>query len=218
MPTVVLIGALEERGRAYEFVRTRLVGLGVDSILVDAGLRGIPAAAAEITREDVARAAGVNPIALRHDDDPNVVLATMARGAAEVATRLHAEGLLDAVCGIGGATSTLLLQGALEVLPAGVPHLILTTNGSPRCHQPSGNGISLAIQNDDPRGIDGIPEAMLTTAAGAVAGLAMAAVRFPNPARAVSLATIRAMGTTAGGTQLDRDRLRRSGYEVLYAR
>ena len=50
MPTVVLVGTLDTKGREYAFLRDRIREHGVDVILVDAGIVGEPLVEPDVTR------------------------------------------------------------------------------------------------------------------------------------------------------------------------
>ena len=54
----------------------------------------------------------------------------MGRGAAEVVERLHAEGRLDAIGGLGGSGGSSLATYAMRRLPIGVPKLMVSTVAS----------------------------------------------------------------------------------------
>ena len=53
-----------------------------------------------------------------------------ARGAAAVVQRLHAEGRLDAIGGLGGSGGSSLATYAMRRLPIGVPKLMVSTVAS----------------------------------------------------------------------------------------
>ncbi|MGH3040374.1 MAG: Tm-1-like ATP-binding domain-containing protein, partial [Candidatus Rokuibacteriota bacterium] len=103
MPTVVLIGTLDTKGDEYAYLRSLLDGHGVETVLVDAGVLGEPRTAADVGREEVARAAGADLAALAEAGDRGAAVETMARGAAEIVTRLRAEGRLDGALALGGS-------------------------------------------------------------------------------------------------------------------
>src|SRR5262245_65245288 len=106
MATVVAIGTLDTKGAEYAVLRDRLREGGVDVILVDAGVLGEPTTDADVTREEVARAAGAEIAQLVETGDRGAAVETMSRGAAEVVARLHREGRLDGVVGMGGTGGT----------------------------------------------------------------------------------------------------------------
>ena len=103
MPTVVLLGTLDTKGLEYAFLRDRVREHGVDVLLVDAGIMGKPLAEPDIGREEVAAAAGADVDELAAAGDRGAAIETMARGAAEIVRRLHAEGRLDGIAGLGGS-------------------------------------------------------------------------------------------------------------------
>ena len=61
MPTVVLLGSLDTKGQEYEFLRGRLIGHGVDVVLVDFGVMGPPGTPPDITAAEVAAAGRLEP-------------------------------------------------------------------------------------------------------------------------------------------------------------
>ena len=69
MPTVVLVGTLDTKGQEYAYLADRIREQGVDVVLVDAGIVGEPLATPDVTREEVAAAAGadVNDLAAAGD-------------------------------------------------------------------------------------------------------------------------------------------------------
>ena len=54
----------------------------------------------------------------------------MTRGVTEVVTRLHAEGRLDGIAGVGGSGGSSMIAPALQALPIGVPKLLVSTMAS----------------------------------------------------------------------------------------
>ncbi len=117
MPTVVLVGTLDTKGHEYAFLADRIREHGVDVVLVDAGIVGEPLATPDVTRDEVAAAAGADVGALAAAGDRGAAVETMARGAAEVVKRLHAEGRLDAIGGLGGSGGSALVTHAMRAAP-----------------------------------------------------------------------------------------------------
>ena len=81
MPTVVLLGTLDTKGHEYGFVRDRIGELGVETLLIDAGILGRPLIQADIARESVAQAAGTDLPTLVASHDRDTAVAAMRRGA-----------------------------------------------------------------------------------------------------------------------------------------
>jgi len=91
LATVVLVGTLDTKGDEYAYLAERIREHGVEVVLVDAGIVGDPRTRADVTHEEVAEAAGAEVSALAAAGDRGAAVETMARGAAEVGKRLHAE-------------------------------------------------------------------------------------------------------------------------------
>ncbi len=116
MASVVLLGTLDTKGAEYEFLRDRVRGFGCDVILVDAGVMS-DSGAGDITADEVAAAAGEDRAALAAAHDRGPAVAAMTRGATEVVRRLHAEGRLDGILGVGGSGGSSLVAAAMQGPP-----------------------------------------------------------------------------------------------------
>ena len=103
MPTVVLLGTLDTKGVEYAYLRDQIERNGSCNVmLIDAGVLGEPGATPDITREEVAEAAGTTVAELVAAGDRGAAVSTMAVGAARIVGRLHDEGRLDGILGLGG--------------------------------------------------------------------------------------------------------------------
>ena len=61
MPTVVLLGTLDTKGHEFEFLAGLIRERGVGVVLVDGGVLGKPLTTADVSRAEVAAAAGDPP-------------------------------------------------------------------------------------------------------------------------------------------------------------
>jgi uncharacterized protein (UPF0261 family) len=214
MATVVLLGTLDTKGHEYAFVRDRLREAGVDVVLVDTGVLGEPLIEPDITREEVARAARVNHAALVDAADRGAAMDVMGRGAAEVLMRLHGEGRVDGVAAIGGSGNSSIAARAMRELPVGVPKLIVSTIASGDTRPYVGAvDITMTYSVVDIAGINGISARILANAAGAIAGMATAAVPAGTGDKPLVGATM--FGVTTPCVTHARERLEELGYEVL---
>ncbi|MBX0328325.1 Tm-1-like ATP-binding domain-containing protein [Oscillochloris sp. ZM17-4] len=116
MATVVLLGTLDTKGGEFDFLRRAIQAAGCDTILVDAGILGAPQADADISREDVAAAAGADVAALAAAGDRGAAVSAMAAGATAVALRLFGEGRLHGIIGLGGTGNSALATEAMRAL------------------------------------------------------------------------------------------------------
>src|ERR1700744_4541995 len=95
MATVVLVGAVATKGAENEFVRDRLRAAGVDVLVVDTGVLEPPGFPPDITRQEVAAAAGADFDALVAGRGRGGGVTAMASGGEVVIGRLYADGRLD---------------------------------------------------------------------------------------------------------------------------
>ncbi len=214
MPTVVLVGTLDTKGEEYAYLAERVRAHGVDVILVDAGIVGEPRTTPDVSREEVAAAVGADVTALAEAGDRGAAVETMARGAAEIVTQLHADGRLDAIGGLGGSGGSALATYAMRQLPIGVPKLMVSTVASGDTGPYVGSvDVTMMYSVVDIAGVNRISAQIMANAAGALAGMAKASVPPLGDER--PLVTASMFGVTTQAVTVARERLEELGYEVL---
>jgi len=212
--TVVLVGTLDTKGHEYGYLRDRLVELGLQVILVDAGVVGEPFVQPDISRAEVAAAAGADVAALAAAGDRGAAVETMARGAAAVAVRLHAEGRLDAIGALGGSGGSAIATTAMRALPIGVPKLMVSTVASGDTSPYVGSvDVTMMYSVVDIAGVNQVSARIMSNAAGALAGMARATVPDLGETRPLIVASM--FGVTTPCVTVGRERLEELGYEVL---
>ncbi|NJD29081.1 MAG: UPF0261 family protein [Chloroflexi bacterium] len=215
MATVVLVGTLDTKAPEYAFLRRRVREAGCEVIVVDAGVTST-ASEAEGDADAVARAAGVDRAKLAAAGDRGSAVAAMTLGATEIVRRLHAEGRLDGILGVGGSGGSSLVSAAMQALPLGVPKMLVSTMASGDTRPYVGTSdITMAHAVVDLAGINRVSERVLANAAAAIAAMTRAAVAFESslPARPVVAATM--YGNTTPCVTRARTLLEDRGYEVL---
>lgn len=217
MPVVALIGTLDTKGVEYGWLRERLLRTGVDVLVIDAGVAGEPRIPADITRAEVARAAGADLARLRAQADRGVSVTEMAKGAEEIVRRLHGQGRLHGVLALGGSGGTSIATRAMRGLPLGVPKLMVSSMAAGDVGPFVGTSdIAMMYSIVDIAGVNRISAPILANAADAIAGMAKgyaAAAPAPTDKRPLVAATM--AGVTTPGVDAARERLTELGYEVL---
>ena len=216
MATVVLAGTLDTKGIEYAYVRDRLLEHGVDVVLVDAGVLGHPLVEPDITREEVAAAGGANLVELAAARDRGKAIEAMAAGLRGVAGRLHNDGRLDAILGLGGGGGSALIAEAMRGLPITTPKLLVSTmvGGAARGFADA-TGVTVMHAIVDIAGLNSISERVFAQAAAAAAAMAKAsaAISSKHSDRPILGATM--FGVTTPCVTAARERLEALGYEVL---
>ena len=171
--TVVLLGTLDTKGHEYAFVRDRIRSARRGRA---ARRRRDPertAHRADVTRQEVAAAAGADVQALADAGDRGAALEVMGRGATEVVLRLHAEGRFDAIGALGGTGGTTLATHVMRALPVGVPKLMVSTVASGDTSPYVGHvDVTMTYSVVDVAGINRISAKILANAAGTLVGMA----------------------------------------------
>ena len=214
MATVVLLGTLDTKGEEYDFLRRKVREEGVDVLLVDTGILGVPLADPDISRQEVAEAAGANAQELAESGDRGDAVEAMARGAGEIVKELHAQGRLDSVLALGGSGGTAIATQAMRELPVGVPKLMVSTMASGDTRPYVGAvDVTLMYSVVDIAGLNPISERILGNAAAASAGMAKS--QGPQAEAEKPLVGATMFGVTTPSVTEARKRLEELGYEVL---
>ena len=214
MATVVLVGTLDTKGVEHDYLRELLREHGVDTLLVDAGVLGEPLAEPDIGRDEVARAAGADVRALAAAGDRGAAVEAMARGAAAIVARLHAEERVDGVLALGGSGGTAIATEAMRTLPVGVPKLMVSTMASGDTRPYVGaSDVTMTYSVVDIAGLNAVSARILANAAAAMAGMALA--EPPAAAGDRPLVGASMFGVTTPCVTAARERLEELGYEVL---
>jgi uncharacterized protein (UPF0261 family) len=210
---VALLGTLDTKGAEYAFLRDRLVALGVDALLIDAGVHAPLTVVPDVTRHEVARAAGADVDELAARGDRGAAVEAMGAGAEAVVTRLHQEGRIDGILALGGSGGSSIASRAMRALPIGVPKLMVSTLASGDTRPYVGAvDVTMMYSVVDISGVNRVSARIMANAAGAIAGMVGAeAPQFEE--KLLVGATM--FGVTTPCVTVARERLEELGYEVL---
>ena len=211
---IVIVGTLDTKGAEHDFARGIIEDQGVDTHLIDAGVRGEPAVEADTPREEVARRGGTELEELIDADDRGEAVDTMARGAAAVAADLHEEGVLEGILSLGGSAGTTIGTTAMRALPYGVPKVMVSTmaSGDTRPYVES-RDIAMLYSVADVAGLNQLTRTVISNAALAVVGMTTADPDFETPDKPTVGVTM--FGVTTPCITEARALLEERGYEVL---
>ena len=219
MPKVIaVLATLDTKGEEAEFLRAQLKALGSRALVVDMGVLGTPAARADVTRAEVARAGGASLRRLQRQQTREASQPVMADGATRLLLRRLAAGRLHGVIGLGGLQGTAICTMAMRGLPYGLPKVMVSTVASGDTSPYVGiSDITMMFSVGDLLGLNAFMRRVLANAAGAAHG--MAQVRTPPIARrgrrAKPLIGISNLGVLTQGTLQARDLFAARGYETI---
>jgi uncharacterized protein (UPF0261 family) len=212
--TVVIVGALDTKGREFAFVKELIEKQGVKTLVVDFGVLGAPAFQPDISGAEVARAGGGDLAQLQDGEHKDLAMRTMAAGLAELVRRLYDQGRLDGILGMGGSGGTSIATRAMRSLPVGVPKVMVSTVGGGDVSAYVGTKDIVFIPSIvDVAGINRISRAIYANAAGAIAGMVL--LEKPAAADEKPLVTASMFGNTTQCVDHARGLVEAKGYEVL---
>jgi uncharacterized protein (UPF0261 family) len=228
MKTVLLIGTLDTKGREIAYLRDRVRALGLGALVLDSGILGEPLGCeADISRAEVARAAGHTIDELRTIGTRGAAVERMVQGVERVTLELLAAGRIDALISLGGAEGAVLGAAAAKVLPIGFPKLLVSpiASGQRRFGPFMGTRDVLVMHSViDILGLNPISTTIFDNAAAAVWGLVQNGHQVPHPpaptgrgAESAPLAyvAVTMLGNTTKGVMVLKDLLAVHGYEAV---
>ena len=212
--TVLLVGALDTKGVEYAFVKELIEAAGLQTLVADFGVMGQPAFEPDVSRAEVASAAGGDLAYLASGTHKDEAMRTMAQGLASVVARLYTEGRFDGVLGMGGSGGTSIATSAMRTLPVGVPKLMVSTVGGGDVSAYAGSkDITFMPSVVDVAGINRLSRAIYANAAGAIAGMVKTEAEATAHERPLIAASM--FGNTTAAVDHARGLLEAEGYEVL---
>ncbi|WP_339106111.1 Tm-1-like ATP-binding domain-containing protein [Haloterrigena salinisoli] len=212
--SVVIIGTLDTKAEEIGFARDVLEAQGVDVHVVDAGVMGEPGFEPETSASEVADAAGTTLEHLREEADRGEAIEAMGEGATEIAQRLHEEGILDGVLGLGGSGNTSIATAAMRALPVGVPKVMVSTMASGDTEPYVGaRDVTMMYSVADIEGLNQLSRRIISNAALAMVGMVANDPDVDVEDRPTIAVTM--FGVTTPCVQAARERLEDRGYEVI---
>jgi uncharacterized protein (UPF0261 family) len=213
MATIAVLGTMDTKGEEHAYAANLIRERGHHAYIIDVGTFEAPRVKPDVTREEVARAAGADLAALIARRDRGEAVAAMSKGAPLVLARLANEKKIDGVMSLGGGGGTAISTSAMRALPIGFPKLMVSTLASGNTSQYVGvKDIVMFPSIVDVAGLNRISRQILSRAAGAICGMVEA--RVPE-AEDKPIIVASQFGNTTECVTHARKLLEHDGYEVL---
>lgn len=212
---IVVIATLDTKGEEAGFIRDLIVAKGHTAIVVDPGSMGTPAMAADVSRQEVALAGGESLERTLSNRDKAYAQQRMSAGLINVVLRLHGQGKVDGVIGVGGGQGTAIATAAMRALPVGIPKVMVSTVAAGKTTFGTYVGtkdIAMIHSVADIAGLNFITRKLIAQAAAAV--MAMAEVKTSATGGRQLIALTQTGVTTPGCTEIKR-LLEAAGFDVI---
>ncbi|MBW2706135.1 MAG: Tm-1-like ATP-binding domain-containing protein [Deltaproteobacteria bacterium] len=213
---IVVVGTLDTKEMEIRFVKELIEGKGHAPVVIDCGLLKEPSLVPDISRHQIAQAAGTTIEAILQTGDKNHAIGTMTRGVVQVTQNLHAKGELDGILSLGGVQGTVIGTTVMQALPFGVPKVMISAvaNGQATFGPFVGiRDVTILHSVADVLGLNDVTRRVLAEGAGAVVGMVemdYSASGTSKPAVALTSA-----GVTTPCANRARELLEILGYEVI---
>ena len=170
--TVAIVGTLDTKGEEFAYLRCRIESAGLATLVIDCGVLEAPAFTPDISRREIASAAGQRLEDLLATHDRGRSIAAMAAGAAVVVRGLFEEGRIQGLLSLGGSAGTTIGTTAMRSLPAGFPKLMVSTLASGDTRPFVGTkDIAMLYPIVDIAGLNRLSRRILGNAAAAISGM-----------------------------------------------
>jgi uncharacterized protein (UPF0261 family) len=210
---LLIITTLDTKGREAGHVRDCVKKLGIEPVVMDVGTLGKPLTRPDITRHEVAEAAGYRLDDFIKERNRSSAVKAVQEGGAILARRLFEEGKCHGVFGMGGGTGTAIVTHIMRSLPFGVPKVVLSTVASRDIREYVGTkDIVMFHSVADILGLNGFIRLILEQASHAVCGMIEkgSVIRKEKPMVAVT-----AYGINSACAILAEPLLQERGYEMI---
>ncbi|HSB71341.1 MAG TPA: Tm-1-like ATP-binding domain-containing protein [Candidatus Methylomirabilis sp.] len=216
--TILLIGTMDTKEEELVFCRDLIRRRGFKALLLDAGILKDPRMLPDVTRQEVARAAGITDLeGLVALGDKGKCIEAMIRGVTAKTQELLHQKVFDGILGIGGGQGTDICASAMRSAPRGMPKLLVSTIASGKAtFGPYVGTKDIAMMHSvvDLQGLNFLIRRILVNAVSGICGMVDALNDMDTTARGIPVA-LSMLGTTTPGALRMKATLERRGYEVV---
>jgi uncharacterized protein (UPF0261 family) len=128
--TVALLSSLDTRFEETLYAKKLMEQHGLKVILIDISMGEQKESAADYSCVDVAREAGVSFDVIRSAKSTSEPMDHMIRGTTKISQMLYEKGAIQAIAGLGGASSSTFFSWVMRRLPFGFPKMILSSSAA----------------------------------------------------------------------------------------
>ena len=180
--TILLVGTYDTKQEELSFLAGAIEQAGGRVLKMDVSVLGDTEAPIDISKHDVAAAAGMTIADIVAFGDENEAMQAMARGAVKLALEARMSCRFDGVLALGGSMGTDLALDLCGALPIGVPKYVISTVAFspmiPPARLPA--DIQMILWAGGLYGLSSVCKSALSQAAGAVLGACRTALP-PDP-------------------------------------
>lgn len=174
--TILVVGTFDTKADELNYLIDRIRKQGGQVLTMDVSILGDPQVSVDVTKHEVAGAAGETIEALIALGEEGAAFEKMSAGAAILTRRLFDQRRLDGMIALGGTMGTDLALDCAQALPIGVPkYIVSTVAGSPLiAAERMAADVQFILWAGGLYGLNPLCKSALSQAAGAILGAAKA--------------------------------------------
>ena len=210
---LLIIATLDTKGREAAYVKECAEGRGVKALIMDVGALMPPQTPPDITRDELAHAAGLDLTTPLAEKDRANAVQTVQTGGAILAARMAERNEIHGVIGLGGGTGTAIVTFVMRALPFGFPKVAVSTVASRDVREYVGTkDIVMFHSVADLLGFNEFTRHILAQAAYAACGMM---VKESHVKKGRPMVAVTAYGINSGCAMLAEPLLEARGYEMI---
>jgi uncharacterized protein (UPF0261 family) len=218
--TLIVLGTLDTKGPETNYLVSKIKlydkNSEIDTMVIDTGILGQPdGILPDITREEVANAAGYTIDEVRNSGSRGEAISRMVKGITVILTSLYQNDNCHGIVSLAGASGGSITSAAMEAVPIGVPKLMATPLASgPRPFSFFIGTKDVMIMHSviDIMGVNSVSSHIYDTLAGAAVGAVLA---YSEKSKSSNAVGITMLGNTTKGAMHLKKCLEKQNLEVV---
>ena len=213
--TIAILATVDTKGDECAYLRDEITRMGANALMIDIGVIGDPRIPVDISNTDIAAKGGTSLAELRKDPTREVASGVMVDGATATLVNLVARGEVHGVISLGGTQGTANCSQVMQALPYGLAKVLVSTMASSDTSGYVGiKDITMMFSVSDILGLNPLFRQILSNAAGAVVGMANAAIDsgFDSGRPLIGMTNL---GCLTQGAMKAIDKFAERGYETI---
>jgi uncharacterized protein (UPF0261 family) len=213
--TIAILATFDTKENECAYLRDEIVRNGGRAMLIDIGVVGDASIVTDITNAEIAARGGTELSTLRDNPSRETASEVMIKGATGVMLDLIVAEKIDGIISLGGTQGTANCCRVMQALPYGFPKVMLSTMASGDTSGYVGiKDIVMMFSVCDILGLNPFFRRILSNAAGAIVGMAKAAIKIEFT-RDKPVVAITNLGVLTQGTIRAMDLLAERGFETI---
>lgn len=211
---IVILGCMDTKGQEYAFIKEIIEKAGCDTMTIDVGVINPPLFKPDISRQEVAKAAGEDfDKLIKAGPTRDKIAPIMTEGAKKIVVNLVKDKKVDGIISCGGTQGTSLATNAMRELPVGFPKVMVSTMASGDTFKFVGlRDITMMNSVADIMGLNRVTRKILANAAGAICGMVKVDKDSMEDKQLIAITTV---GVTTPGAMAAKKVLEDAGYETV---